>query len=295
MGSRRRAACRSGSCRLPATRTPRSSPGSRRCKAAFRRASRTCYRLDVDQLRSAFVGGNELADHIRRFRTERVALIEAGETPIPLHPEHGKIVVHLVPYEAFGPPPSLELNATEGSGLFHPPFERGASSTRWNLDGLITYDRPRADEPACAYAQLFRTGIYEGVEGWQLRDSTPHPLHGAPILYGGWIEADLNRGLANPLQVLSRIGVQPPIVVLVSLLGMKGRLLLAGDGFFPGGHSFDRDPILLPEQLLDSYPVSAREELPLLLRPLIDSFWQAGGWPHSPLYDAAGNWEGNKR
>src|SRR5204863_7590171 len=105
------------------------------------------------------------------------------------------------PYEALGTPASLELNAVTGSGLFHPPFEAGASTTRWNLDGLLTYDRSREDQGAHAYAQLFRTGIHEGVEAsmiGHLQSDRPGP----PIFYGGWMDASLGRHLANPVRGL---------------------------------------------------------------------------------------------
>ena len=177
------------------------------------------YSLDVGELRAAFLGRTDIADRVRAFRADRLAQINADQTPIPLKPSP-KVVVHLVPYEAFGTPASLELNAVTGSGLFHPPFEAGASTTRWNLDGLLTYDRSREDQGAHAYAQLFRTGIHEGVEAsmiGHLQSDRPGP----PIFYGGWMDASLGRHLANPFAVLERIGVRPPIVLLVSVLGIR--------------------------------------------------------------------------
>ena len=33
-----------------------------------------------------------------------------------------------------------------------------------------------------------------------------------------------------------------------------------------------------------------REELPQLMRPVVDAFWQAGGWPTSPDYNHDGTW-----
>ncbi len=135
-------------------------------KGSFRFYARTSagkYALDVGQLRAAFLGGNEVAEHVRALRAERLGLLAAGETSVPLYP-NPKIVVHLVPYEAFGPLPSLELEAAQADGLFRPPFDHYATTRRWNIDGLLAYDRRRDDEPAFAYAQLFRSGVYEGVD-----------------------------------------------------------------------------------------------------------------------------------
>jgi len=205
-------------------RIPRSwaGPHAVTLEGSFRfwaRNSAGKYSLDVGELRAAFLGRTDIADRVRAFRADRLAQINADQTPIPLKPSP-KVVVHLVPYEAFGTPASLELNAVTGSGLFNPPFEAGASTTRWNLDGLLTYDRSREDQGAHAYAQLFRTGIHEGVEAsmiGHLQSDRPGP----PIFYGGWMDASLGRHLANPFAVLERIGVRPPIVLLVSVLGIR--------------------------------------------------------------------------
>src|SRR5204863_8617457 len=96
----------------------------------------------------------------------------------------------------------------------------GASTTPLNFDGLLTYDHSGDDQGAPAYAQHFRTGIYEGVEAsmiGHLQSDRPGP----PIFYWGWMDASLGRHLANPFAVLERIGVRPPIVLLVSVLGIR--------------------------------------------------------------------------
>jgi hypothetical protein len=262
-------------------------------KGSFRFHSRTAagkYALDVGQLREAFLGSSQLGEHVRNFRAERLGLIVAGETPVPL-PPNPKVVLHLIPYEAFGAPPSLELASTQGSGLFRPPFRTYSGFTRWNIDGLLTYDLLRDDEPARGYAQLFRNGIYEGVDA-KVIGTAVHRQYKVPYLYGHWLEEALNRGLANPLEVLRQIGVQPPLVVLVSVLGVKGYLMLGGERFFrEADDHFDRDMITLPDVVLERHLTDPRDELPRVMRPIIDAFWQAGGWPKSPHYDADGVWQ----
>jgi hypothetical protein len=275
-------------------RIPRSwaAPHAVTYKGSFRFYGRTSagkYPLDVSQLRAAFLGGAEIADRIRAFRVERVASILAGEAPVPLV-QNPKVILHLVPYEAFGATPSLELNATEGSGMFRPPFDAYPGTTRWNIDGLLTLDRRSDEDGAASYAQLFRSGIYEGVDAHMITTDV-HDNFRAPFVYGYWLEKALNRDLANPLHVLQRIGVQPPVVVLVTVVGINDYLMLAGQQFLgQSAKRFHRDIIALPDIVLDQFPANPRDELPLLMRPSIDAFWQAGGWPQSPDYDDDGAW-----
>ena len=262
-------------------------------KGSFRFHARTSagkYVLDVGQLRAAFLGGNELARQLRNFQTERLAQIAAGETPVSLQP-NPKIVVHLVPYEAFGAPPSLDLNAAGNDGVFRPPFDNYGTTRRWNIDGLLAYDRLSNDEPAFAYAQLFRSGIYEGVDASAIPAGTD-PQYGSPIVYGEWMETALNN-LIDPFQVLQRIGAQPPIVILISVIGLKDYRMLIGQRHFSRGDTrIDRDMLILPEVILDQHLVDARAELQHLMRPIVDAFWQAGGFPGSQNYDEEGIWRG---
>lgn len=256
----------------------------------FSRNSAGKYPLDVGELRLAFLGGNQLAEQIRSFRAERLGRIIAGETPVPLA-AHPKVIVHVIPYEAFAGHPSLELNANDGSGLFRPLFRSYGGTTRWNIDGLLTFEKLPNEDAATAYSQLFRNGIYEGIDAGMITGEI-HDQYKAPYLYGQWLEDKLNGELANSLEVLRRIGVQPPMAVLVTLIGVNGYLMIAGERFF--GHSsqqIDRDILLLPDIVLDAHIQDYRDQLPRLMRPVVDAFWQAGGWPGSPFYDADGTWK----
>lgn len=257
----------------------------------FSRTSAGKYQLDVTELRSAFLAGTTLGEQIRDFRTDRLGLIVAEEAPIPLA-AGPKIVAHLVPYEAFTGQPELELTATEGSGLFRPLFQKsGGMGTRWNIDGLLTYDADTEEQRVLVYSQLFRNGIFEGVDAFTLRWNERQDTED-PYLYAEWFEDQVNTGLANPLEVLRRVGVQPPIAVLISVVGARDYVVRRDDR--RSRHSWtriDRDVVLLPDVIIEGYGIDYRDDLPRLLRPVVDAFWQAGGWVCSPYYDAEGNWK----
>jgi hypothetical protein len=53
---------------------------------------------------------------------------------------------------------------------------------------------------------------------------------------------------------------------------------------------FDRDPLIIPEILIENFDGSPVREL----RPTIDAIWNAAGWPGSPHYDELNNWDGNR-
>jgi Schlafen, AlbA_2 len=243
----------------------------------FSRTSAGKCQLDVGELRDAFLAGSVLGDQIREFRRERIGLILVGDAPIPL-PAGPKVVVHFIPYEAFTTQPVLELNAHAGSGLFKPIFQQsGGMGERWNLDGFLTYDTDQSEERVTVYSQLFRNGIFEGVDTRVLRPRMRSQDEGQ-VLYAYWLERALNEGLANPLEVLRRIGVRPPLLILVSVVGAQNYNLLSGDALrdIDGWRRIDRDVLMLPDVVIGDFEIEYRDGLPRLLRPVVDAFWQSG-------------------
>ena len=256
----------------------------------YSRHSTGVYELDVVQLRSAFLAGSARADRIRDFRTERLGRIIADETPVRLPRNGARMVVHLIPADAFTTIPVINLDGADGSGLFQPLFsDLGGAYTRWNLDGKVTY-HISSDGTAPQYSQLFRNGIFEGVDTWLMQDRE-HPQLGRPCADGGDIEVYLAPRLANPLQVLAKIGATTPIIVLVSILGARDFILVQGQRSFYAGRGsvtrIDRDTLLLPDVTIESFDVN----LPRLMRPVLDALWQAAGSSGSTNYDAEGDWK----
>ena len=54
----------------------------------------------------------------------------------------------------------------------------------------------------------------------------------------------------------------------------------------PEGDKIDREILLLPETIVESYETKAEK----ILRPCFDSIWNACGFPKSLNYNDAGDW-----
>jgi hypothetical protein len=79
------------------------------------------------------------------------------------------------------------------------------------------------------------------------------PEYKAPYLYELWLEYGLNGELASSLEVLRLFGVQPPMAILVTVIGVNGYVMLAGENHLgQSGKRFDRDMLLLPDVVLDA-------------------------------------------
>jgi hypothetical protein len=242
---------------------------------AFRfygRSSNGKYQIDVDELRSIFLLSASVAERLKLFRIERVAKIVSGDTPVPLE-AGGKMVVHMLPLAAFTGRYLADLNLLWRDHSSLVGVLRGGGSPLFNVDGLLLASHLR---PASRYAQVFRDGCIEVVGDWS-GEANKGAFLPCPAFESAIIE-HIYRGK----QLFEYIGATPPLVIMVTMVGMKGwRIATRSDA---SAAVFDRDPVLIPELLLEVSGNVVQDEA----KPLLDAVWNAAGSPGSPNYDAKG-------
>jgi hypothetical protein len=138
------------------------------------------------------------------------------------------------------------------------------------LDGLITFTN-QPNEPAHAYAQVFRTGAVEGVDLLSLDDA------GAPFLPAPTFESTIISTLRNYLMFLNDIDLLPPTFVFLSLCGVRGchlrqRTEVGGSSYYNAG-PLQEDVVTLPDVTIDSETAN----LPASMRLAFNTIWNAFG------------------
>ena len=93
-------------------------------------------------------------------------------------------------------------------------------------------------------------------------------------------------GLNRYLRLLELVQVEPPVVVMLSLVGVKGYRLCLPDRMIDSlsQYQVDRDTLLLPEGLMQSFEEPADK----LLQPAFDAIWQCVGYDRDRLYQDSG-------
>jgi hypothetical protein len=242
------------------------------------------HQMDVQELRSAFLGGASFAAEVRRFRDGRLVQVLSGETPVPVW-AHVTTVIHVVP---FGPafselsvdPAAIgtrwgELN---DSGFVYGPVDR------FNLDGLLIYSGPAVekDNRAHQYIQVFRNGGVEGVMTFSAREQAYDNF------YGDQHEKDIIDFVRGALRFRGDLGLPFPVLVMISLLRFRGVKLLPPSLSRPsfGVVPYDRDTILLPDVIIET----PTDDVSKKLRPAFDTMWQGAGYKGSRSYDTNGTW-----
>ena len=237
--------------------------------------------LDTSELRGLFTLSETTTERIRNFRTERIAKILAEETPVKLAGA-GKIVLHIIPLTAFDPGKAYDLswfaNHKEGLG----PIHASGWNDRYNFDGFLTYSQG-GGPLAYTYLQVFRNGAIEAVNTSLLQLREEGQLHIIPsIVY----EKELLNVLPRYLSIQEELGVEPPVIVMLTLLQVSG-YTMSTTRFSPGEEcAIDRDTLLIPEVLIETFECDPAQ----VMRPIFDAVWNATGWPRSINYDQHGNW-----
>lgn len=251
----------------------------------YSRNSAGKYALDVDELRTAFLLSDTTAKRIRDFRAGRLCMIAAGETPVVMNKD-AKIVLHIVPFRAFDP--AMRFNV---SSLVHKtgslePIYAANWNPRHNFDGFLTYT-DCGPLGHTSYVQIFHNGSIEAVEAYLLHNKK----EGTGLIPSDCFEQKLIEAVKRYLLIQKQLGVEPPIFIMLSLLGVSGYIMHVSPFQFRLGNvnPIDRDILLVPEIMLESLDCDVAE----VMRPAFDAVWNASGFPRSMNYDDNGKWKGH--
>jgi len=232
----------------------------------YARNSTGAYRMDTEELRSAFTRSLTLADTIRRFRHQRIDLIEGPELPVRLLLEP-RLVMHLIPQSSFSARIDFSIDELKQyEQLLGPPGQRSWTG-RPNLDGFLTISGRTEESGARArgYVQLFRNGVIESTHtgiSFQHRNQTRYWSPNA--------EAELISALPNLFKCLSSLGIVQSVWLFITLCRINESHYIAD---FDSSRPFDRPVIHLTELLVNDL----NEESHIILRPALDHIWNAMG------------------
>lgn len=239
----------------------------------FSRTSAVKYQLDVDELRSAFALSESLSERIRNFRDGRIAAIIGEETPVPLA-SYPKLVLHLASVQAFGSGDRVLLSSprSDEASLIQPLYSYG-EIRRFNFDGFLSYSTNNGI--ASTYAQLNRDASMELVNAGMIRDSSGVKNVPSEAIYKEVVEA-----IKRYLALLKRFDVGLPVIVMLSMLEVKGYMVVAKPPTWHDEPPFpiDKDVLVFPDIMINE----SEDDLEQLLVPVFDAMYQSSGWNGRP-------------
>jgi hypothetical protein len=271
-----------GKCIL-VVRVPKSWIAPHRMKGNARfyaRNSAGTYELDIPQIRQAFLLSDTLNQRIAEVRASRIANIVGDGAPVRLQ-EGLRIILHLVPIAAFASYQQLAVQDYRNLYKALLPASGGNFvGCHLNFDGLVVYSG-KDQNVSLAYSQLFRSGILEFVRVYEARG-------GERYIMSEKYEDDLLKNYNAGIGVLRKVGINPPLIVFLTLANAKGYRLRLGNRehlFHDDPVPFDRDVMLIPDIEVESFDQRDID----VLRPMFDIVWNAGGYECSLNFDENNN------
>jgi hypothetical protein len=255
----------------------------------FARNSNGKQRMDVDELRIAFNLSESATERIRDFRAERLSRIVSGETPFAMK-HTSKLILHIIPLGAFRNLNQVDVSRVHSGQISARPLCINNSHfiQRYNLDGYLagSGDPRQSEESAksyCSYILLFRNGVIEAVDTHLLNCNKDR------IIRSLIFENSIVEFVKKQFPVLKVLETEPPFVVLLTLMGVNGFSLLFDEQLQKcmsqgNGSNFDKDTLMLPEVITESFD----EDPQKLLKPIFDSLWNAAGWSRCLHYNEKG-------
>jgi len=238
--------------------------------------------MGVEELRAAFTHTYEVEERIRRLRTNRLDAIASGEGPAILC-ANPKVVLHIVPFSCFDPLTQVPVARIQQSFRGVLPLHGGVTRSRATLEGYLAEQQDRSQGGAgCVqtYVQCTRAGVVEAVDTQMLSDA----MGGAPFVPSVVVEDALIEGTTRYLRLLDQLAIQPPLFLMLTLLDVGGYRLAVRNGL--SDFRLHRSSLVLPEELLQSL----NGDTDTLLRPTLDSLWNAWGYVACGNYAENGHW-----
>ena len=255
----------------------------------YSRHSAGKYPLDTSELKIAFNLSQTLTEQITKFKTERISQLFSDNLPLSFS-DGAKIVLHLIPLESFTPNYSIDLNPIMSNPEKLRPIRFSGGNFRINLEGVLFYSARGLDKRSDSYVQLYRKQLY--------RKGIIEAVHSSMLIHGNektipsfLFEKALLESLKGYQDLLKELGVNMPVVIFLTLLGVKDwKLAVNQERIWRSEvYKIDRDILQLPETIIESYDTEPKD----VLRPMFDLIWNACGYERSYNFDEAGNWIGN--
>ena len=244
------------------------------------------YQIDVEELRSIYAVSASIADRVREFRAERISRIAGGDAPVGLL-GNGNLVLHVVPFSAFVPGSAFPLDRAQPNE-FPPIMNSQPQHAQMTFDGmLMTSNAAPPPDPQRAYVQVLRTGAVEAVASsiasGQAKDMLILPL----------LESLVVGFSFRYLTALHRLGVEPPVAILTSLVGIARKRLLTEQvprDVLPQhmpAVTLERSQMHFVETVVMSMPTDQRD-MGKQLRATLNHLANAAGLSVSPSFELVG-------
>jgi hypothetical protein len=270
--------------RIPKSWNPPHAVIQNQSRRIFARNSAGVHEASVDEMRTMFTAGANLLEQAREFQHNRMEIIHGSNGPFSNLPaEGGRMVLHIIPFSAFGTDVLLEPTRVQGQQLR--PICCSGFTDGFNIDGYCT----TSEGDRCGHVQVFRNGIIESAAG----DVRSHEQRG-PVLFAESFENQIVTNLQDYMNALAHAEVSPPMLVMLAGVRMSGTIVIGNPlaTIPPRARPLPAEVRFPSITLNDFGDIDAYSRA---LRPIFNAIWNAAGYPQSQSYSPDGKWNFKNR
>ena len=197
-------------------------------------------------------------ERIKYFQIARIGEIVVDNTPVLLDRPQ-RLILQLIPSKAFDTSSKYNLTAIDKShcaSIYSSSFDFG----RYEKDSFIAGVESTGIPRSSAYFQIFTNGIIETVDTrvFDFRE-------GVKLIDAETSEKGIVTAVSRYLQIYETLGIDPPAVALICLIGVKGYAI--GPKPQAGRSQIDRDAVFAPDIPIDDFKT---RNIAKLLKPAFE-------------------------
>ena len=223
-----------------------------------------------EELKNLFHHGSSVQKQIQLFRDERIARISAGETHVPLASKY-KLVLHIVPFSAYASNDVIDIDTVYlNHQCFHTICAYGLSSY-YTLEGILNL----SGNSSSSYTQIYRNGILESVCAYDLQGVKDFATSEEIVVFKELsFMSDVYREFDCYIRGLQKIGISPPLTVMLSLINFKNVWMEdRNNRRTDHTHRFKSNKILVPSININEFGNDYDD----ILKDMLDILWNAAG------------------
>ncbi|HEY9678860.1 MAG TPA: ATP-binding protein [Drouetiella sp.] len=245
----------------------------------YSRHSSGNYRMELSEIRSAFIARSTAREEAMNWTVKQLAWITEGKAPIPLRVANTvPSVLHIVPWYAFSGADLLDVDQMYEQRTNFQPMTTTRGVSKFNAKGLLLLDR--ADAAVAGYTQVFRTGQLGSVDVYSIPSD-------APTIHCFDFENNIREHIKAYLGGLRALGIIPPITIVLNIINATGLKILMPEHHIryhqdePSLNYNSDSFITAVSRRLDGWDSL---DVDYLIKPMFDTLWIACGWRSSPNF-----------
>ena len=234
------------------------------------------YQLDVHEIKSLFLSQKSVEEQFEQFRVQRLMKIKSRNFPLHHFSDH-PIVVHFAPLSFAQDGNLLPLRKIKSENNPFGDLHKYGHDKSFNFDGLMFYSK-FPDNLLSSYTQIFRNGIIEFVDFFQLESNEKKEIHGNAL------EVSIKNFLETIIPFIQKYEKDFPFFFSISLINVQGFHISASRERHDMNihHNQDFNIISDTDIIVPSVFIENQEELMEKLNTCFDIIWNSSGYDKNP-------------